>query len=434
MLPRDLGDRVGLAGAEEAELDAHPVFLRPAHSTRKLDVGFATGKARVDDDIAVERRRCVGRDEHPADRDVERGPGASLIVPLLSEGHGQLDGDAGKATLFVHPAMVPSRASVGMRKASSKLRGGRLFALVPVLVGGVLFALAVPRAVPPSEVPLPAIDTRALARVEADDDARVANAKRSPLDSPLLGLGSAVRDLLSSQTRGVSAERLSDLRRTIDQRRAVAAASSGVPGLLALRAVQSERFRRAVDDWRSNHVESDELHATGGNFVARMESVGWIEDGRLLLEESELRVAYKLLWNAVVGVDIEPAFAVSLDEERALAAFSIAHPHASESDRRRLADLRRRTTGAADLARIDEEEATLRERWRIEKIRQIAAKDRAYPEKYALGVAYYRAKNPLASIEAFRDFVRARPEGPLALRAQNHLRAAVRSANEASER
>ena len=70
-------------------------------------------------------------------------------------------------------------------------------------------------------------------------------------------------------------------------------------------------------------------------------------------------------------------------------------------------------------------ERRLVELWRADKIQRLATVDPSYPAEYALGVAYYRASRYEQSIDAFRRWIDEHPDGPYALRARNHLRAAL---------
>jgi hypothetical protein len=64
-------------------------------------------------------------------------------------------------------------------------------------------------------------------------------------------------------------------------------------------------------------------------------------------------------------------------------------------------------------------------RWQLERIARIAAIDPTYPAAFARGVASYAAGSFEASAEAFRDWLHEHPDGPLTLRAEAFLRAAV---------
>jgi hypothetical protein len=192
-----------------------------------------------------------------------------------------------------------------------------------------------------------------------------------------------------------------------------------------LRAIQLDIFLRGIDEYERTGQEPAELREVGGSFLKRMSDVGWVEGGKLVPSRSVRATLFKLAWAQTVGVAGEPAFEPTLDELRELHAFYIRHPHASEARRRSLAEARK---AAKDRARCDELAALERaavEEFRLEKVKKLGALDPSYPTTFAQGVVLYRQGRFSASAEAFRDWLRAHPDGALALRAQNHLRAAV---------
>jgi hypothetical protein len=97
----------------------------------------------------------------------------------------------------------------------------------------------------------------------------------------------------------------------------------GDDALLALRALQTRTFLAELARFEATGDESDELRAVGGNVVARMQAVGWIDGHRLALAERTWRVLYKSLWARALGLsDIAP-FALSLDYARGVVLFRL---------------------------------------------------------------------------------------------------------------
>src|SRR5262249_54810325 len=152
---------------------------------------------------------------------------------------------------------------------------------------------------------------------------------------------------------------------------------------------------------------------------------GWAVNRRVLLSEGQRRVAFKTVWNSLVGVDKRPAFAITLDEQRDLYSFYFTHPHPADSHRRSLATQRRHAEAPEACVRADAEERRQSAIWLADKIKKLQMIDPAYPATYALGVAYYHGGRYDLSIEAFNAFINAHPDGCYALRAKNHLRAAL---------
>jgi hypothetical protein len=319
-------------------------------------------------------------------------------------------------------ALARSAVEADRRKGT---RGGRWLALVPVTVAVLLGALMMPRSTEPRDIPMPALDGAALRRAIDADRARAARAREHRLPAELLALGTAIRQFNRAQT-----DRSDDAERVIDGARAAVddakrtLTKDALEDLLTLRAVQLDAFLVEVARFESTGVETPELVDLGGGFVARMREAMWMEGNRVVLDDAQRRSAYKLVWNAVAGIAL-PEFELSVDEERALYALYLAHPHVPEARRRdvQIELAQARTDAACDAARVNERR--LVELWRAEKIQRLQRVDPSYPVDYALGVAYYRAGRYEASVDQFRRWIDLHPDGPYALRARNHLRAAL---------
>ena len=301
---------------------------------------------------------------------------------------------------------------------------GRLLALIPVVIGVVFALLLFPHEAPPDDVPMPDLDTRKLVALERADDARAAAAERARLPAEVRALGDAIRAFDTTEATDPPNAPWPDLRRAIDEARPVALAK-GVDAVLDLRAVQLEHFLAEVHAWRKTGKSSPELDAVGGGFVRRMTMTGYIKNGVLLLSDRELRVAFKLRWNAVTRLDAVPELEPKLDEMRAFYMFDLLHPHPTQSARETLAAARKNAHTRADCDALAAGEQIAAEQWRLDKIEKLARIDPSYPEPYARGVALYRETKYDESARAFEEWLRAHPDGPLTLRARNHLRAAI---------
>ena len=301
---------------------------------------------------------------------------------------------------------------------------GRWLAAVPVAVALTLGFLIVPRAVPPRDVPLPVVDAAALARTHESDAARVRAAEAEPLPREVRALGAAIRAFNTAEEANTPDAAWDVLRANIDRARREAL-PLGVGPLLSLRAVQGDRFVAALHEWEHGAPPSAELAATGGGFLQRFAAVGWVHDRRVELDDDALRVAFKLKWNVVAGVDGVSDFEPTLNESRALYAFYLGHPHPPEQTKRSIDAARVTAKSREDCDALDSGEAMASEGWRAEKIKALGRIDAAYPTEFALGVAEYRAGRYEASARAFDAWIDAHPDGPLTLRARNHLRAAM---------
>jgi TolA-binding protein len=210
-----------------------------------------------------------------------------------------------------------------------------------------------------------------------------------------------------------------------DARRALAQRKDWHEDVLALRAIQMRTFLEELARYESTGTVSPDLEELGSGFVKRMKTSGWSEGNHILLDVAQRRAMFKLVWNALAGVESVERFALALDEQRALYTLYISRPYAGELSQRTLDALRRdaKTAEACSRAAVDDRRA--RETWRAEKIRRFGMIDPTYPTQFALGVAHYRAGRYDLSSDAFRTWIDAHPDGPLAARARNHLKAAL---------
>ncbi len=323
-----------------------------------------------------------------------------------------------------------ARLFAAAERASSQTRGdrvkSRLLALVPVLTMLVLASLMMPRRAEPDAVPLPTIDGAKLSAALAADRALVDSAAREPLPTSVLVLGGAMRDLFTLE---VTAERddsrVADAKAALDKAAQIALEEHGERSIRALRAVQTARFLEAVREFEKTGKEGDELVALGGSFVRRMRDVGWIEGNKVLPDPVALHVAYQIIWNHRLGVDAAPVFQPTLDEMRALYSFYLTHPHVPDAQVAVFEDQRAKATTKEQCALVRERELAAVHQWRVERVKRLAAIDPTYPADFALGVTYYQSKLYGLSVAAFRESLRKSPEGPFAMRAQNHLKAAL---------
>jgi tetratricopeptide (TPR) repeat protein len=291
----------------------------------------------------------------------------------------------------------------------------------------LMMLLMMPRAAPPEDIPLPRIDAKALEAVRQDDIARAAAARATRLPSEVLLVGTSLRELNLATTRDASEEDLGSARTALDQavRVMLVDGDKAFDGLRSLRAVQLEGFLAEVAKFEASGKMSDELDALAGGFVDRMHAAGWLEGSKVALDERELRAAYKLVWSAQVGVERMPQLALTLDEQRALYTLYLTRPHAPEAQRASYEAQRKAATTSDDCLRAVAQERLAIDQWRLEKVRRLGEIDPTYPTAYALGVAYYQVGRYDSSLEAFRSWVERHPEGPLSLRARNHMKAAI---------
>lgn len=300
-----------------------------------------------------------------------------------------------------------------------------MLALIPVLVAVLAFALMVPRSTAAEAIPLPVVDERVLLAISDHDAAVSAKAQREALPGTVRALGSSLRDFNVKQAQDADEATLSIVRNDLNRGLGPALAE-GIDKLVALRAVQVEGFLIEVRRFEQTGQETDELKALGGPFIRRMRFSGWLDaQNHVALDESERRVAYKATWNGVLSLDSHPELALSLDETRVLYRLFLRLPHAPEGLRDQLDAARRAGPNAKTCAELAGRERFGIESWRLEKIKKLAALDPTYPRDYAVGVAEFRRAQFPAAATAFRKWLEAHPDGPLSLRARNHLKASI---------
>ncbi len=280
--------------------------------------------------------------------------------------------------------------------------------LVAVFFAGSVALLAVPRSVPPTDLPVPLALPNELAEAAAKDDARARAAELRPLDADVRALGSLLRAFGRADARGDDAL-LAELRGRIGPA-AGRARAQGDEALLSLRAYQLRSFLREVRSFVTTGDISPDLLELGGPFADVLTRNGWCE-GRppcvLHMDEHALRASFKLRWNEISGLSGE-TFALGLDEQRALFGFLLAHPPSRVGER-------------PETLWSEHDRAT----FLLRKIDELSALDPSYPREFARGVVRYRKGEHGRAAEHFATYLELSPDGPYTLRAQNHLRAAL---------
>jgi hypothetical protein len=295
---------------------------------------------------------------------------------------------------------------------------------VPIAVGLMLGLLLLPRRAIPEAVPLPTPDAHQLERESQADRELAERARRESLPGPLRALGSAIREFHALEARGGEMRELGAARRAVDAA-LPEAIGAGDDAMLRLRAVQLDGFLAEIHRFEASGEESAELGALAGGFIGTMKTQGWCNGHVLAASDAALRAMYKEMWNAFVGFDDHSGFEVPLDQERALYALYISQPHPPQAIRARLAAARRGALDAKACQQVADAEGSAVEAWRLERIVRLSAIDPNYPGAYARGVVSFRRGDYAGSVAAFRAWVGEHPDGPLALRAQSYLRAAI---------
>jgi len=233
-------------------------------------------------------------------------------------------------------------------------------------------------------------------------------AARAGLSPSVRALGSAVRSMGRAEASRESGMAIA-ARRELES--AVAALVNEPPeGILALRALQTATFIRAVRDLETTGVASRDVSELGGGLVSAFRDAGWtLDEGgrtRLAMNDDELGAAYRKRWNQLVSLRKEVG-GTTLTEEKLLFAFAVRHMR-----------------GAATSA-VAGTERVIGSRTMLKRIDEYARLDPEYPADFARGIAHFGALGYANAQVAFDRHLTAHPDGPLTLRARNFARAAL---------
>jgi hypothetical protein len=282
--------------------------------------------------------------------------------------------------------------------------------LVALAIAGVGLLLGAPRGVEPVEVPLPIAEAKAL-QATAATDARQAAEMRSMSDSERSGAGYDLR-VVGERLRAYNAaddardaDALARARHELLLAIRIVRERDGAEPLLRLRAYHLSIFQRELLAWESTGVQGDELRAVGGDFIGLAQHASWTRPPHQLSPDATVRAAlFKRRFAEVTSLR-EAAFALSLDESRALYAFMLSHPLPGEG-----------TPAAREQAAWT---------WTLRKAEEFALIDPSYPIELARGVALIRLGNGREAVIALRDHLGKHPDGPYTLRARNYLAKAL---------
>ena len=356
-------------------------------------------------------------------------PPARALGAFRHELDGDIDGCALVSTKLDHGRLLCRKADDTIRAVDDfnrrrEARDALWLALVPLGVALVLGVLLLPRRASPESVPLPVVDARALERVVSDDHERAAHARNQPLPPAVRALGSTVRDFHTLEASDVIGKPIYDARRAVDD--ALVEVLRRGPGvLLGLRAVQLEGFLVEIHRFEATGEQSDELKALAGAFVRSITIEGWCDGRAVAPGDDVLRAMFKQMWASLLNLEANPAFAPRWTSS-APSTPSIFAPAPCEATRDASTQ-----PGVARATRTFVRWPSARRSARPPRRGGSSASRAsppsipAYPADYARGIASYRRGDFALSARAFRSWLRDHPEGPLALRAQNFLRAAV---------
>jgi hypothetical protein len=264
-------------------------------------------------------------------------------------------------------------------------------------VAALAAALAAPRATEPDVLPLPLPDRVVLRRAAARTAELAREARERGLSYDVRAVGEAIRrcGAATVEGQGVSGAVLGEVRMTVR----LARERKSERGLLGLLAVQTELFLDATRAFEKTAQVSRDLKELGGDFIATAKQSGWLDGRRITLDDHERAALFRLRWTELTGLRSEAGFAPTLDEYRAYYALYLFPTPGSRGT-----------------------EASERE---VSAVRALEKRDPNYPGAFARGVLFYRAGLFQEAADAFRTHLALHPDGPWALRAKNHLLAAL---------
>ncbi|HVW25755.1 MAG TPA: hypothetical protein VHC69_10315 [Polyangiaceae bacterium] len=286
---------------------------------------------------------------------------------------------------------------IRVERLGRHLRGWQLAVVaVGTALGGV--ALALPRPVPPKELPLPAVDRHEEARAAARDRDRIASAREAPLPFLVRAAGDAFRRLGDAEVRGQEND-ADAMANAFSKRVEAARKEHGDEPVLALRAVQTDLFVTAVRRWNLS-----ELHQLGGSFFAARDAEAATRVAEL--PDDELASLFEMRWSKLAGVVKERPFAPTLNEWRLYYRTLLSHAELASPKLEHDA-----TARAASLGRV---------------VEALAKIDPDYPASLALGVTRHWLARYDDAEALFTSYLAAHPTGAFRLRVQGYVLAARR--------
>lgn len=280
--------------------------------------------------------------------------------------------------------------------------------LVALSISGAM--VVVPRPTYPQVLPLPTSERTQIHSREQEEIKRALSVASGSLDKETRAIGEQFRRL--GQTLAVhnsfNGPELDALRRDAQRlllRKAEGATPSGAEALLNLRALQGQLFLDAIQLWQHSGKINDDLRELGGPFH-KIAQESWIQEGKLVLNQDELRLFFRMHWGKLTGLYGAEGFGPSLPELRRYYLSNLEHPPGAPSD------LVTRTVN------------------QIGFVRALGKVENGYPALLAEGILQLRLGQSLLALKNLKAHLEQHPQGPWAHLARNHLILAARQADE----
>lgn len=289
-----------------------------------------------------------------------------------------------------------------------RLRNEVTLTLVALSITGAI--VVIPRPTYPQILPLPYVDTQQIRARERAEIQRALSVADGSLDKEARAIGEQFRRLgrTLSLRNSIAGPELDSLRNDAQKlmlRKVKDNSSSGAEALLNLRALQGQLFLDAVLSWQQSGKVSDELRELGGPFHTIAQR-SWVEEGKMVLNQDELRLFFRIHWGKLTGLyGVEP-FGPSLEELRRYYLSNLTHPPAADGDA---------------MTQIVNQIAFVRALGKVES---------SYPALLAEGILQLRLGQSLQALQNLKAHLDEHPHGPWAHIARNHMILAARQADE----
>lgn len=301
-----------------------------------------------------------------------------------------------------------TRRSAAQGPKILRVRNEVALIIVALSLSGAM--VVVPRPTYPQILPLPSIDRDRIPSREREEIHRAISVRDGSLDKETRAIGEMFRriGLVLSTRRSLQGQELASFQKEVTRllaREASEDTLSGTEALLRLRALQGQLFLDSVRLWLERGEENADLQELGGPFIS-IAKQAWVEEGKMVLDEDELRLLFRVHWGKLTGLHGAAAFGPSLEELRRYYLTNLQHPAGPPGD------LMTQTMNQIGL------------------VRALGKVDSTYPAELAEGILQLRLGESRPALENLRAHLEQHPNGPWTHLARNHLILARRQARE----
>jgi len=259
----------------------------------------------------------------------------------------------------------------------------------------------VPRPTFPHTLPMPDVSTDHVEEFERRQRMRALDVRDGSLSAEARAVGEQLRRIgaHASKRSPVPDALLRSLRQDASQ--LANRDPVGAEELLNLRALQTELFLQAAQNFVRTKESNSELDELGGGFHRILKRAWLDQNGQLRLSINELRLLFRVHWGELTGLRHHPKFEMAQVDVRRYFAIHLRYPPSPG----------------------DDYHSKTIEQMRF--VRGLEKADPTYPVSLAIGILALRLGEPESAETALRQFIEARPDGAWGALARNHLRRAL---------